>query len=212
MPWHRSGLDDEMSAGNGAAMRVAPVGLLNCVSPSRLAEDARLSSVITHRHPDAVTGAYAVAYLVAAAARGELNPVTAVADTVGAIGPGKVADALIRAQGLIAERAEPGEALRRLGTSGYIVHTVSAAVLCFLYTPRDYERTVINAVMGGNDADTTAAVAGAISGAFNGEPGIPVRWREGVERSADIVMLARALYQLAVNGANDTLGCKTANA
>ena len=54
LPWDRSGLDDEKTQGNGSAMRVAPIGLFHYRSVEQLPEDARLSSIITHRHPEAV--------------------------------------------------------------------------------------------------------------------------------------------------------------
>ena len=45
------------SFGNGAAMRVAPVGLLFRDDPSRLREQAQLSARPTHRHPLGIGGA-----------------------------------------------------------------------------------------------------------------------------------------------------------
>jgi ADP-ribosylglycohydrolase len=76
------------------------------------------------------------------------------------------------------------------------VHTVAAAAYCVLKTPDDFERAVIGAVMGGNDADTTAAIAAAISGALNGEAAIPSRWRQAVERGDEIRALAVDLWRL----------------
>lgn len=199
--WQESGLDDPMTAGNGGAMRIAPVGLFDCLHRNRLAEDARLATIITHRHPEAVAGAMAVAYMVAEAAAGALDPATVLADTIAFVGESGVAENLSRAQELLAQGVETGRALQVLGTTGYVVHTVAAAAYCFLRTPDDFERTVIDAVMGGNDADTTAAVAGAISGTYNGEAAIPARWRENVERGAEIEALARKLWRQTVSRA-----------
>jgi poly(ADP-ribose) glycohydrolase ARH3 len=53
------------SFGNGAAMRVAPVGLLFRDDPGRLWEQARLSALPTHRHPLGVEGAQLLALAVA---------------------------------------------------------------------------------------------------------------------------------------------------
>jgi ADP-ribosylglycohydrolase len=50
--------------------------------------------------------------------------------------------------------------------------------------------------MGGNDADTTAAITGAISGACNGVAAIPVRWLENVERGPEIEALAQDLWRM----------------
>ncbi len=88
------------------------------------------------------------------------------------------------------------EALARLGTGGYVVETVASAFFCFLDTPNDFEQTVSRAVEGGLDSDTTAAVAGAISGAYNGLQAIPERWREGVEAAGEILDLAKIIYNL----------------
>ncbi len=196
IPWDRSGLRDEKSQGNGTAMRMAPIGLLDCQHLERLKEDVHLASIITHRHPEAVAGAMAVAYLVARAATETLDLKTAIADTVAFIGKCRVAENLHRAEELLAQGVEVESALRTLGTTGWVVHTVAAAAFCFLKTPDDFERSVINAVMGGNDADTTAAITGAISGAYNGEEAIPARWREGVERGAEIRSMASDLWRL----------------
>jgi ADP-ribosylglycohydrolase len=196
VPWQESGLDDERTAGNGGAMRIAPVGLFDCQQIERLAEDARLATVITHRHPEAVAGALAVAYLIAQAAAGTLDLATALDETIAFVGECCVADNLRRSQELLARGTETERALQILETTGYVVHTVAAAAYCFLKNPDDFERTVIDAVMGGNDADTTAAIAGAISGAYNGEAAIPARWREQVERGDEIQALARELWRL----------------
>ncbi len=196
MPWDQSGLDDEQTQGNGAAMRVAPVGLLHCRNLDQLPEAARLASIMTHRHPEAIAGAIAVAYLVARAASGTLDIATAIDDTITVIGPCQVADNLHTAQRLLAENQTTAGALLQIGTSGWVVHTVAAAVYCFLKTPTNFERSVISAVMGGDDADTTAAVAGAISGAYNGEAAIPPRWRTKVERGDEIRTMAQRLWRL----------------
>src|SRR6516165_7388331 len=53
------------SFGNGAAMRVAPVGLVFRNDPRRLWEQARLSALPTHIHPLGIEGAQLLAFAVA---------------------------------------------------------------------------------------------------------------------------------------------------
>ena len=55
------------SYGNGGAMRVAPLGAYFADDPAALVEQARLATVITHAHPEAVAGAIAVALAAAQA-------------------------------------------------------------------------------------------------------------------------------------------------
>jgi ADP-ribosylglycohydrolase len=192
-----SGMKGEMAAGNGAAMRIAPVALFDCLDLEMLREDCRAAAVITHDNPDAVAGAQSVAYAVARAVRGDLVTHDLIADTAAFIGAGAVADRLLMASHFLDAGMEIDEALARLGTSGYVAETVSSAFFSFLRTPDDFEETVSRAVGGGLDADTTGAIAGALSGAFNGLDAIPTRWREGVEASSEILDLAARIFALA---------------
>ena len=194
-PLH-SGMKGDMAAGNGAAMRIAPIGLLDCRNAGKLRDDSCLAAAITHDNPEAVAGSRAVAYAVARAARKDLEPSTLIADTMGFIGPCNTAQHLRLAASFLEAEMEVEEALARLGTSGYVVETVASAFLCFLHTPDDFEETVTRAVGGGMDADTTAAVAGAISGAYNGLDAIPARWREKVEAAEEILELAAGIFKL----------------
>lgn len=65
-PWWRIGQVVD-SAGNGAAMRAAPIGLARALEPSRasLIHDATRSALPTHTHPVGVAGAVAIAAGVA---------------------------------------------------------------------------------------------------------------------------------------------------
>lgn len=197
VPPEESGKRGEMAAGNGAAMRIAPVGLLDCMDLDKLRGDVARSAAITHDNPEAVAGALAVAYAVARGARGDLSPESLVEDTVAFIGESKVARHLLLASAFLEKGMETPEALVRLGTGGYVVETVASSFFCFLKTPRDFETAVASAVEGGLDADTTGAVTGAVSGAYNGIGAIPSRWRDKVEGKEEIIRLADAIHDLA---------------
>ncbi|MFA6447843.1 MAG: ADP-ribosylglycohydrolase family protein [bacterium] len=195
--WSESGKTGEYAAGNGTAMRCAPIGLLFCDKPDKLKDESRADAIITHNNEEAVAGSRAINFFVA---RGvcqndlkEASPAL-IDECVKFIGPCKVAERLALAKKLLLEGVATGAAIHTLGTGGYVVETVASAVFCFLKTPGDFETTAISAVMGGEDADTTAAVAGAISGAWNGTWGIPLRWIERVEDSAEIRSIAGKLF------------------
>lgn len=192
--WQESGATGEYAAGNGGAMRIAPVGLFCHDDLTALKEAVQKAVIITHNNPEAVAGALAVAYLVARSVRDELDPNSAIKDASNFIGPCKVRENLQRAGELLDSGATPEKALEILGTSGYVVETVASAVFCFLYSPDDFYKTVVNAVEGGVDSDTTAAVAGAVSGSYNGIKGLPEDWLKGVEDSAGLQDLAGRLY------------------
>jgi ADP-ribosyl-[dinitrogen reductase] hydrolase len=202
--WQESGKRGEHAAGNGTAMRIAPIGLLHyadvLTDPDALRHDARVASIITHNNAEAIAGSRAIAYAVARLAGGDDSLDTLIENTVNFIGENKVSENLRGAENLLRQAIAPTIALDQLGTTGYVVHTVASAFYCFLHTPDNFEQTVVNAVMGAsderNDADTTAAIAGAISGAYNGIAAIPARWRDEIEDRVRLLELAGKLYLL----------------
>lgn len=83
--WEDAG---EPSAGNGAAMRVAPIGLSHLCDLDRLRRDAALSAVVTHAHPMAVASAVMQAFLTAWCvhrAPGSLDPEALASDLDAAV-------------------------------------------------------------------------------------------------------------------------------
>ena len=195
--WRDSGSSGKWAAGNGTAMRIAPVGLLDCQDLERLREDCWSTSIITHNNPEAVAGATVVAYVIARLVTGDLDEETLLADSADFVGESEVARNLFKAQGLLTSTTPTDEALAMLGTSGYVVETVASALYCFLRTPADFVTTVSTAIMGGGDTDTTAAVAGAISGAYNGLGNLPAHLVEQVEDSERLQRLSRAIFYMA---------------
>lgn len=81
--------------------------------------------------------------------------------------------------------------------SGYVVESLEAAYWAF-DTASCYEEAILNAANLGDDADTTAAIAGQLAGAYYGIRGIPQPWRDRCYRAAEIVSLADRLYELAM--------------
>jgi ADP-ribosyl-[dinitrogen reductase] hydrolase len=77
-------------------------------------------------------------------------------------------------------------------SSGYVVHTLEAAIWCLL-TTNSYAEAVLKAVNLGSDTDTTGAVTGALAGLLYGYSGIPAEWTAQLARRNDIENLCNAL-------------------
>jgi ADP-ribosylglycohydrolase len=197
LPWEESGHRGEWAAGNGTAMRIAPVGLLDWQDIERLREDCWSTSIITHHNPEAVAGATAVAYVIAHLVTGDLNETRLLADAAEFVGASEMARNLLQAQRLLSCNTSTDVALETLGTGGYVVETVAGALYCFLRSPSDFLSSVSSAVLGGGDTDTTAAVAGAISGAYNGLRRLPAQLVAQVEDSKRLQDLGRAIFHMA---------------
>jgi poly(ADP-ribose) glycohydrolase ARH3 len=165
------------SFGNGAAMRVAPVGLLFHDDPGRLADQARLSALPTHTHPLGIEGsqllARAVAYCVSA---GRFDPGDYFRALAGACSSAAFRDKLARA-----EEARSPEHLAALGNGIQALESVPTALAAFALAPGSYIDAVGGVILLGGDTDTLAAMTGALSGAYLGLEEVPRRLVELLE-------------------------------
>src|SRR5262249_39726637 len=123
--WALAGAKGEMAAGNGAAMRIAP--LLVMVDPASTEDRVLIRDVcrITHHSDEAYVGALAV--LLA------LRATTFPSDEVFAEIAGGLPDSRVRDR-ILEFACDAGvlsipEAAVRFGSSGYVVETVPLAVL-----------------------------------------------------------------------------------
>jgi poly(ADP-ribose) glycohydrolase ARH3 len=159
------------SYGNGAAMRVAPVGLVFRGDRGRLWEEARLSALPTHRHPLGVEGAQLLALAVAHCCEAErLHPAAFFAELAAACDSEEY-----RAKLAEAPQVRSPADLAALGNRIEALHSVPTALASFALTPESYEETVANVIFLGGDTDTLAAMAGAVSGAYLGAERLPRR-------------------------------------
>jgi ADP-ribosylglycohydrolase len=151
------------SFGNGAAMRVAPLGGYFSDDPERAAFEARKSALVTHYHEEGQAGAIAVAVAASLAGSGRhySSPdfLSAVLEYV--------------PPGIVREKTEeagtiPGgntaEAIRKLGT-GLQVSAQDTVPWCLWSAANNlynYEEALWQTVSGLGDCDTTCAIVGGI--------------------------------------------------
>jgi poly(ADP-ribose) glycohydrolase ARH3 len=160
------------SFGNGAAMRVAPVGLLFRDDHRRLREQARHSSLPTHLHPLGVEGAQLLALAVGLCSKMERFDRTGFFAELLAV----CESAEYRSKVEEASRAHTTADLAGLGNGIEALHSVPTAIAGFALTPESFEEMVSNVVFLGGDTDTIAAMAGALAGAYLGASRLPERW------------------------------------
>lgn len=148
------------SFGNGAAMRVAPVGLLFCGDLDRVMDEARLSALPTHVHPLGIEGAQLLAAAVALAVRpGPFDRKAFYREL-----RERATTEEFRWHLKTASRLRPGDTVSMLGNSLEAHRSVVTAIACFAGSPRSYEDAVARAISQGDDTDTLAAMAGALRG------------------------------------------------
>jgi len=202
IPPSQAGPRSELDNGNGALMRLLPLVFHQTWQAENLDLSAawaltEVVASVTHGHPRSTLGCWLYLLVARGLTRG-LIPAAAYEQMqtlanqwlhAKARGPvfyewPKYGDVL---DGTLPNRPEP-----EIKSSGYVVHTLEAALWCLL-THDTYAATVLAAVNLGDDTDTTGAVAGGLAGLAYGEAGIPAEWLAGLARRADIEDLAQRL-------------------
>ncbi|GAB3152929.1 ADP-ribosylglycohydrolase family protein [Micromonospora sonneratiae] len=161
------------SCGNGAAMRVAPLGAYFADELETAAEQAARSAEVTHAHPEGITGAVAVAVgaaLAGAARWGDVRPsaVEFLAVVGDQLDKGQVGRGIRRARELLGRDVE--EAAYKLGNGSQVTaqDTVPFCLWVAATHLDDYPAAVTSCVRVGGDIDTTSAIVGGIVAAYTG--------------------------------------------
>ncbi|MET7418658.1 ADP-ribosylglycohydrolase family protein [Dactylosporangium sp. NPDC005555] len=195
VPWRdaaRAAFDGLGSMGNGAAMRVAPLGAFHAGDSRGAALDAMRTAEVTHAHSEGILGAVAVA--VAAAEAGwarlveaPLEPVELFDAVLAYQVDSQVKTGLERARGLLG--ATVAEAAYVLGNGSQVLaqDTVPFALWAAATHLADYRAAILTCIEAGGDVDTTAAVAGGVVAAAVGRAGIPRDWLTHREQLPDWV-------------------------
>jgi len=171
----------EGSLGNGAAMRVAPLGAYFADDLVLAARQAALSAEVTHAHSEGVAGAVAVACAAAYAAQVDTSALPTcwefLAMILPHVPPGLVSDGL-RSAANLPEESTVRDAARLLGC-GYNAtapDTVPFALWCAGQRLGNCEEALWLTASGLGDIDTTCAMVGGIVALSAGAASIPSAW------------------------------------
>jgi len=205
----RSGV---FSAGNGAAMRCALIGLYYADDVMRLQQFIRASTNISHRDPKAYYGALVIALAVRhSATESSVNPVVFLQhlqqDLDAADHPAALELMALLQQAYESAHAQEsvGVFAQRIGCkngiSGYMYHSVPCVLQTWFRYPDDYRAGIEALISAGGDTDTHAAILGGIVGARVGTAGIPADWLQGLweypRHRAWLTARAKQVYQAA---------------
>lgn len=186
------------SYGNGAAMRVAPVGLLFYHDMEKLREVAEAQGKITHAHELGLEGAALQAYAVALALQADrsfdLDPHLFLTNLRNFVRHEIYQFKLRKVEELL-NCEDRRRVVRELGHGIEAFNSVPTAIYSFLRHSQSFQDAVLYAINLGGDADTIGAMTGAVSGAYHGAEAIPERWKNRLERKDYIEKLAEKLWE-----------------
>lgn len=178
-----AGSTDPYSAGNGSLMRLAPVAVWGIrQDPAIVTRVARRQSMTTHAADACLDACEAYALVLRAAILGA-DFEDALAVPVNGFGP---------VIGPIMAGSWRGKTRDQISSSGYVAHSLEAAIWSVANTT-SFDAAVLLAANLGDDADTTAAIAGQLAGALYGASSIRQSWLDKLAWRDEIEALARNL-------------------
>ena len=186
--WALAGAKGEMSAGNGAAMRIAPLAFH--LDPGSAEQRQLIRDVcrITHHNEEAHVGALAVVAAIRWLTFDETASPTQLFEAVlNYLPDSRVRDRIVELKSLPNDLSVE-EVGKQYGTSGYVVESVPLA----LYAARNIDRFPLklvlrDAIEAGGDTDTIASITGQIAGAWIGASQIPAELIESLPNIENVI-------------------------
>jgi ADP-ribosyl-[dinitrogen reductase] hydrolase len=223
VPWFESG--DPSAKGNGSAMRSSIVGAYYHANPEYAFYIGGLTSIPTHSNLESVLGAGLVSYLVATSIQNTLSFHQAMVSGISLCAnfnrikcamhswdynlgvernqaaPWRLVNHFYRAYlAGLSRTTAPAEFAATNGDDFAVGPAVSAAIY-YATRSHSYSEAVLDAANFGDDADTVAAITGALVGAREGTHtsgnalGIPEDWVQRIEMTEYLKDLTQRIIQ-----------------
>ena len=190
--WSQVGRRGEYAAGNGAAMRIAPIAFCKEIPK----KDIRDLCIITHNNDEAYIGALCVILTIRAILNGtwtgkeNLLPliINQIPDT-------SVRDRLIEINE-IPEEVELQE-IGKLGNNGYVVNSIPLALVAAnKFHKVGMEQMFAALIDIGGDTDTNCSIAGQVIGTLTGINGIPLHLFEQLKQLREYDKIEKIINKL----------------
>jgi ADP-ribosyl-[dinitrogen reductase] hydrolase len=164
--WGLSGRSGEYAAGNGAAMRIAPLAFFLSLSDDRTV--IRDVCYITHKNEEAYIGALSVLYAINANLSSQWSDDCSLLDFIIPNLPDTmVKDNMLKLQD--APFLSISQAADLIGCSGHVVESVPLAIFSAQQIRKNNFKSIISEIIQcGGDTDTNASIAGQIMGSYIG--------------------------------------------
>ncbi|MEK5232472.1 ADP-ribosylglycohydrolase family protein [Lysinibacillus sp. FSL K6-0232] len=199
LPEH-CGKTGEFDNGNGALMRIAPIAfaMLNELDFTKRAALIQQYTAITHAHPRSLVGS--IIYIEILLSLYRNNSLAAALQEVHLLVNNHLqgdAKAELASYHRIFQEDFFKLTEDAIQSSGYIIHSLEAALWC-VGTTATFKEAVLKAVNLGEDTDTVAAIAGTLAGMYYPLEDIPTEWLNKVVKKQEIDQLLLSFYQACV--------------
>lgn len=185
-----------LSSGNGSIMRLSPISIIynsneNSEGFLNLINFSRKSSITTHPNKTCQDACALLSLITNRALQGykkeEIFDINFDLLKKLSFSDSKVIDIAINSKNILEKERND------ISSSGYVIHSLEAAIWCFLKTD-NFDDSVLLAANLGDDADTVASITGQISGAYYGLNSINSNWIDNLYHKDYIINLSEKLF------------------
>ena len=171
------------SAGNGAAMRSAIIGVVFREDAAKRHEFTLAACRLTHTDARAEESALLVAE-AAAWASGKVETKAVIEALRSFVQSEEMISRFAKLELALSRSSSVSEYAAEIGcergVSGFAPNTVAVALFAWLRHRWQFDHVLSEVITCGGDTDTVAAIAGGICGAEVGEDGMPKEWIDGI--------------------------------
>ena len=205
---HWSEAAEPNAAGNGVAMKIAPIGVLYGLGELNDFDMITVVSNIarmTHGDTRATIAAIGQCHLIASAMKYNetglmfelANLHYEIKDLERCFGyVGEPLSSVVERAIKMSENKETDDAIRKEIGAGPFVLESFPFTCALVYRHLCIENCMENIVNQGGDADTTAAMAGSLLGAAYGYSKFPFKWRRGLERRKELLRMSDSIWKM----------------
>ena len=183
-----SGEKDIRSCGNGSIMRLAPIPMYYCKEPEVALKYAALSSKTTHAHSLCLDACRYMAGIIIGLLNGESKE-TVLSSMYSPVENYFTNEPLCDAMKEVASGSFKTKQPPEIKGTGFVVESLEAALWAF-YHADNFRDGALKAVNLGDDADTTGAVYGQITGAIYD---IPQEWFNIIVKTKELIEISKKL-------------------
>jgi len=187
--WSQVGRRGEYAAGNGAAMRIAPIAFKEEITNSEI----RDICIITHNNDEAYIGARSVVIAIREILNRNWNGETNLIDLI----IEQIPDTRVRDRLIEIKNIESLKEIGQLGNNGYVVNSVPLAISAANKIREiGIEEMYLQLIEIGGDTDTNCSIAGQIAGALIGRKGIPEKLVNNLKELNEFEWIDRTINKL----------------
>lgn len=191
--WSQTGRRGEYAAGNGAAMRIAPLAFFDNITKNRVEEICS----ITRKNSEAYIGALAVIISIQIILNGNWSINSSLLNLVSDQLPNSNVRKRILELSDLESNISILEAAKKFGNDGYVVNSIPFCILAASKIKNKHISFIFDEIIeSGGDTDTNCSITGQICGAYLGINKVPVLFKEKLNKLPEYEWLSYSIDEL----------------